>query len=581
MEPGPIMNGLDPGTGGDGATEVSSLLALLGREGALPPARAAAIIGALAEQLDAVPPSDPVYANIALDTISVTSAAGRPDTVHVLDWDLGGAVAAEGTTAQARALAAQRALASVATALLTGRQPEAWEPAADLVRARGLPAAASAILDQALATTGEDEGFDSLTEFATGLAQALDPEPPASREPADRPPARPQAAPTASARRAQPGRRRRTIMIALAVLIPALAISLPLALAGSPGLNERAWQGWPGAPVVGTLAAGARGQPSLGDSGDLWVSPDGTRLLTVDDSGNVTELNLRSGATRALPALAGYARAASTTLFGLAASPDLTTLAAADSSDVITEQAATGHQIGDVPLSFGTNVSPLLGTGVPGVAFSPDGTLLAYNDSEGRVYLLNVATQHQVQVLQPSQPPPDDQVSGTDSVAFSPDGGMLAAGTEAGTIYLWDISSGELLATLTDPNSSPGNQWPQVNSLAFGAGGSLLLAGNEYGTVSVWSVTGQCLMGVLSGTPASQYGSAGQIMVSPDGAIVAVGFDDGTIRLWSVATGRRLAVIDDAVNTAVTSPMAFGLNGRVLVSWAGIGVVMEWNLAWS
>jgi hypothetical protein len=71
-------------------------------------------------------------------------------------------------------------------------------------------------------------------------------------------------------------------MIALAVLIPALAISLPLALAGSPSLNERTWQGWNGTPAVRTLAADARSQPSLGDSGDLWVSPDGTRLLTVE-----------------------------------------------------------------------------------------------------------------------------------------------------------------------------------------------------------------------------------------------------------------------------------------------------------
>jgi hypothetical protein len=154
MEPGSIMNGVDPGAGSDRPTEVSSLRALLAREEVLPPARAAAIITSLAGQLDAVPPSDPIYGGIDLDTISVASAAGQPDIVHVLDWDLGGAVAAEDATARARALAARRALASVATALLTGRQPEAFERAADLVRASGLPPASGAILDRALARTG-------------------------------------------------------------------------------------------------------------------------------------------------------------------------------------------------------------------------------------------------------------------------------------------------------------------------------------------------------------------------------------------------------------------------------------------
>ena len=579
------MNELNQGAGNDGAVEVSSLRALLGREGALPPARAAAIIASLAGQLDAVPPSDPIYGGIGLDTISVASAPGRPDKVHVLDWDLGGAVAGQSATPQARARAAREGLASVATALLTGRQPEAFEQAADLVRACGLPSACGALLDRALGKTDEPADFDKLTEFATALTQALSPEPSASGEHARQPPgqqsAQRQPALAANARmayQALPRRRRAVIVIALAFFIPALAISLPIALTSSPGLNEHTWQGSPGTPVVSALATNGRGLPSLGDAGNLWASPDGTRLLTVDDTGAVTEMNLRSGATTALPALAGYARDASSILFGLAASPDLTTLAAADTTDVFTQEATTGHQLGDVPFSFGSRAS-LLGAGVPGVQFSPDGTLLAYNDSAGNVYLLNVATQQRQQTLQPAKPPADDQVSGTDSFAFSPDGSTLAAGTEEGTIYLWDVASGALLATLTDPNSSPGNQWPQVNSLAFSPDGSLLLAGNEYGTVSVWSVASNRLLGVLSGTPASQYGSVGQIMFSPDGALVAVGFGDGTIRLWSVANGRRLTVIDDAVNAvAVTRPMAFGLNGRLLVSWAGTGDVMEWTL---
>jgi hypothetical protein len=569
------------GTGNDGATEVISLRALLGREGMLPPARAAAIIASLAGQLDAVPPSDPVYGSIGLDTISVATAAGQPDQVHVAAWDLGGAVAAEGATTQARALAAQRSLASVATALLAGRQPEAFELAADLVRAIGLPPAAGVILDRALGKKEEGEGFDRLTEFATALARALQPAPPGAGQPAGQRQARRRASLAASAWtawRALPPAGKRQAVAAVTVVIVVLAISLPLALAGSPGLNERAWQGWPGAPAVGTLKAspGTELQGTIFNSTSaLAVSPDGSRLLIVDGTGGVTEWDLRSNAARRLPALASFARAVKTTLFGLAISPDLTTLAAADVTDVFTEQAATGRQLGDARFSFGSN---LMAFGQPGVAFSPDGRLLAYNDSDGKVYLLNVATQQQQEVLHPSHAPSSYQASGTDAFAFSPDGDTLAAGTEDGTIYLWSLRSGELLATLTDPNSSPGDQYPDVNALAFGEHGALLVAANLYGTVSVWSVAGRHLLGVLPGTPASQHASAEHVAFSPDGGLLAAYFDDDSIRVWSVATGRPLAVLANA-NGNGSGPIAFALGGRLLVILGGLGAAREWNLA--
>jgi WD40 repeat protein len=75
---------------------------------------------------------------------------------------------------------------------------------------------------------------------------------------------------------------------------------------------------------------------------------------------------------------------------------------------------------------------------VNGVAFSPDGKLLASADSDGRVRLWNPAT---------GQPVGSPLSAGTGSggvlnaVAFSPDGKLLANVGPDYTAQLWDVSS--------------------------------------------------------------------------------------------------------------------------------------------
>ena len=116
--------------------------------------------------------------------------------------------------------------------------------------------------------------------------------------------------------------------------------------------------------------------------------------------------------------------------------------------------------------------------GVTGVAFSPDGNLLASADADGTVRLWNPATGQAIASL------PADIGVGVTGVAFSPDGNLLATAGADGTVGLWNTATWQAADA-----SLPADFGNSVTAVAFSPDGKLLAAADADGIVRTWQMS--------------------------------------------------------------------------------------------
>lgn len=226
-------------------------------------------------------------------------------------------------------------------------------------------------------------------------------------------------------------------------------------------------------------------------------------------------------------------------------------------------------------------------------AFSPGGTTLAVADSNGNIYLWDLATGR----VNTTVPASGGCVAGC-PVAFSPDGTMLAVG-ESGSgdhVCLWDLPARRCVGTLTDPsgNSVSGTG---VNSLAFSRDG-ILAVGDADGRVYLWNVATRRLTATIAprvnvaqgnasvskdGQPYPVGGAFTQdvnVAFSPDGTTLATNVDFGYgTYLYDVATGNLLATLTDPSGQHDrAAPVAFSPDGTMMAVTDSNGLTYLWLL---
>ncbi len=193
------------------------------------------------------------------------------------------------------------------------------------------------------------------------------------------------------------------------------------------------------------------------------------------------------------------------------------------------------------------------------VAFSPEGLMLATALEGQPIKLWDTASGQAVRTFDRLF----DDV--TFSIAFSPDGRLLAAGVHGGIVRLWDVASGQIASTFEHENKEF-----DIHEVAFSHNGRILASGSNDNTARLWDVeSGQLVSTLQHGD--GLYGLA----FSPDGSLLATANCDRTVKLWDVASGILLQTLHHADEVMT---VAFSPDGRLLASGGYDNQIYLWGV---
>jgi RNA polymerase sigma factor (sigma-70 family) len=224
------------------------------------------------------------------------------------------------------------------------------------------------------------------------------------------------------------------------------------------------------------------------------------------------------------------------------------------------------------------------GTGRPGFlqylgAFSPDGqTLITCEDTQ--IAYVDVATGSRLRLVDAidASDKPNNWIGG---VAFSPDGTVLATSMILfHGIRLWNPATGELLREIEGG----------ATDLAFSPDGEVLAVRNkpwlgppvEPTLILYEAATAKERRRFRAGEPSSviprYHGrSLRDLAWSPDGRFLAMGQDDGSVRLWEAATGKEYGRFRG--HQAAVYAVAFSPDGKRLLSVSNDRTALVWDVA--
>jgi WD40 repeat protein len=257
--------------------------------------------------------------------------------------------------------------------------------------------------------------------------------------------------------------------------------------------------------------------------------------------------------------------------------------------------------------------------GVGAVAFSPDGkTVASRGNLDDSIRLYETATGRELRVI---GPPPPKNAGGAGQVfrvigpgvgrvglAFSPDGTLIASpranmgiaqgGVPPGgmpmqtTLHLWRVSTGKEVQKIVLPT-----QYSLV-SFAFAPDGRVLATENADQTITLWEVASGKERAHFGKPPAMRQPVNGQMMMvmmggrfggfgmpaaaptfafAPAGRTLAAAGPDRSIHLWDIATGKEVGALKG--HEGSITALAFAPDGKTLTSGSSDTTLLIWDTA--
>jgi len=205
---------------------------------------------------------------------------------------------------------------------------------------------------------------------------------------------------------------------------------------------------------------------------------------------------------------------------------------------------------------LGTEIRPQPPSWIYALAFNPDGKTIL------------VGEQRAAQIWHTDGRPDGEPFEHTEwvkGVAFSPDGGLMATGCSDGYARVWSVEERK-------PIGQPMAHGGEVISIAFGPDGRSLLTGSEDTTARIWKLP----LGRVATRWIPHPQAVAAAAFSPDGKSVLTGSRDHAARRWNAATGVLLGAElqhDGPVVKAVFRP-----DGRAFLTVCG-DTVWLWDTA--